>query len=78
MLNLEAHHKSYLQRIGFLNSTIDAQMYRSIPKKKIKRRLIANSLKRKYDLAGIPRLFSRGRLVLDFFFTSWLLYSTLR
>ena len=23
MLNLEGHHKSYLQRIGFLNSTID-------------------------------------------------------
>ena len=57
MLNLEGHHKSYLQRIGFLNSTIDAQMYRSIPKKKIKRRLIANSLKRKYDLAGIPGFF---------------------
>ena len=54
MLNLEGHHKSYLQKIGFLNSTIDSQMYRSIPKKKIKRRLIANNLKRKYDLAGIP------------------------
>ena len=57
MLNLEGHHKSYLQRIGFLNSTIDEQMYRSIPKKKIKRRLISNSLKRKYDLAGIPGFF---------------------
>ena len=57
MLNLESQHKRYLQRIGFLNSTIDAQMYRSVPKKKIKRRLIANSLKRKYDLAGIPGFF---------------------
>lgn len=57
MLNLEGHHKSYLQRIGFLNSVIDEQMYRSIPNKKIKRRLISNSLKRKYDLAGIPGFF---------------------
>lgn len=54
MLSLEIQHKRYLQKIGFLNSSIDAQMYRSIPKKKIKKRLIANALKKEYDLAGIP------------------------
>ena len=54
MLKLETQHRKYLKSQGFLNSTIDKQMYRTIPKKYIKRRIIANSLKRKYDLSGIP------------------------
>lgn len=57
MLNLEQNHKIYLENQGFLNSTIDNQMYRSIPKNYIKRRLVANALKRKYNLAGIPGFF---------------------
>lgn len=54
MLKLEPQHRRQLQKLGFLNSTIDDQMYRTIPKKYIKRRLIAHSLKRRYDLSGIP------------------------
>lgn len=54
MLKLEPQHRKYLKSQGFLNSTIDEQIYRTIPKKYIKRRIIANSLKRKYDLSGIP------------------------
>lgn len=66
MLTLEGHHKSYLQEIGFLNSSIDSQMYRSIPKKKIKRRLIVNALKRKYDLCGIPGFYQEEDWVWTF------------
>ena len=54
MLKLEPQHRKYLKSQGFLNSTIDEQMYRTIPKKYIKRRIISNSLKRTYDLSGIP------------------------
>ena len=54
MLKLDLKHKNYLTEQGFLNSTINKQMYRTIPKNYIKRRLVANSLKKKYDLAGIP------------------------
>ena len=54
MLKLEPQHRKYLKSQGFLNSTIDEQMYRTIPKKYIKRRIIANSLKRTSDLSGIP------------------------
>lgn len=53
MLKLNLDHKRYLQEQGLLNTSIEKQMYKSVPKKYIKRRLIANSLKRKYDLAGI-------------------------
>jgi len=53
MLKLESQHRKYLQNQGFLNSTIDEQMYRTIPKKYIKKRLVANSLKRQYNLCGI-------------------------
>lgn len=66
MLPLEMQHKRYLQRIGFLNSSMDAQMYRSIPNKKIKRRLIANSLKIKYDLCGIPGFYQDEDFVWTF------------
>lgn len=54
MLKLESKHKKYLEKQGFLNSTIQEQLYRSIPKKYIKRRLIANALKKQYNLEGIP------------------------
>lgn len=54
MLKLEPQHRKYLHEQGLLNSTIDTQMYRTIPKKYIKRRLVANSLKRKFNLSGIP------------------------
>ena len=54
MLKLEPHHRHYLNSIGFLNSTIDNQMYRTIPTKYIKRRLIGNALKKKHSLASIP------------------------
>lgn len=54
MLKLELQHKIYLRNIGFLDSTIEDNMYRSVPKNYIKRRLIANSLSKKYNLAGLP------------------------
>lgn len=61
MLKLEMQHKRYLNNIGLLSSSIQDGMYRSVPKNYIKRRMIARSLAAKYNLAGIPRLFSRGR-----------------
>lgn len=54
MLELSVQHRRYLQIKGFLNSTINEQMYRTIPKDYIKRRIIASSLKSKYNLCGIP------------------------
>ena len=53
MLKLDLEHRRYLQKQGLLNSSIERQMYRSVPKKYITRRLVANRLKRKYDLSGI-------------------------
>ena len=50
MLKLKPQHREYLKSQGFLNSTIDEQLYRTIPKKYIKRRIVASSLKRKYNL----------------------------
>jgi len=67
MLNLETQHRKFLENQGFLTTTIDEQLYRSIPKKYIKRRLIANRLKKQYDLSGIPRILSRRRLWLDLY-----------
>lgn len=54
MLKLEMKQRNYLKEQGFLDSTIDTQLYRTISKSYIKRRLTGNILKRKYDLAGIP------------------------
>ncbi len=54
MLKLENQHRRYLKNIGFLDSSIDDGLYRSIPKNYIKRRLICSSLARKYELSGIP------------------------
>lgn len=66
MLKLEPQHKRYLQNMGFLDSSIDEQLYRSVPKNYIKRRLIGNALSKKYNLSGIPRLFSRRRFQMVF------------
>lgn len=57
MLKLELQHKKYLQSLGFLNSSIEENLYRTVPKDYIKRRLIGNSLSKKYNLAGIPGFF---------------------
>lgn len=54
MLKLDINHRRYLEGRGLLKSSIQNQMYRTIPKNYIKRRLVANSLSKKYDLAGIP------------------------
>ena len=40
MLKLEVQHRKYLKNIGFLDSSIDEGLYKSIPKNYIKRRLI--------------------------------------
>lgn len=61
MLKLERQHKEYLKRVGLLDSSIAEGLYRSIPKNYIKRRLVSSELSRKYNLAGIPRIFSRRR-----------------
>lgn len=66
MLKLEGSHRKYLERIGFLNSSIDKGLYKSIPKNYIKRRLIGSSLSRKYNLERNTRILSRGRLALVF------------
>lgn len=66
MLKLEGQHKRYLKNLGLLDSSIDAGLYRTVPKNYIKRRLVGSELSRKYNLAGIPRFFSRRRLALVF------------
>ena len=60
MLKLEGQHKSYLRRIGLLDSSIQDNLYRTVPKNYIKRRIIAHNLSKKYDLARYTRIFSRG------------------
>ena len=59
MLRLETQHKKYLSNIGFLNSSIEDGLYRSIPKNYIKRRLIAYNLSKKHNLSGIPGFFKK-------------------
>lgn len=54
MLKLEFQHKRYLKNLGFLDSSIENSLYRSIPKNRIKRRLIGRELSQRYNLAGIP------------------------
>lgn len=61
MLKLEIRHKQYLKGLGLLETSIEDGLYRSIPKNYIKRRLICKALSRKYNLCGIPRIFSRSR-----------------
>lgn len=57
MLKLEPQHRNYLRKIGLLDSSIDNNLYRTVPKNYIKRRIIAHNLSKKYDLAGIPGMF---------------------
>lgn len=66
MLKLENNHKKYLLSQGFLTSSIENQMYRSIPKNYIKRRLVANALKRQYDLSGVPGFYQEEDFVWNF------------
>ncbi len=54
MLKLDNKHKRYLNSIGFLDSSIENGLYRSIPKNYIKRRLICYSLSKECNLCGIP------------------------
>ena len=57
MLQLDTKHKKYLENIGYLTTTIEDNLYKSIPKNYIKRRLISYSLSKKYNLSGIPGFF---------------------
>lgn len=57
MLKLDTNHKKYLNNLGLLNGSIEDTLYKSIPKNYIKRRLIANSLSKRYNLCGIPGFF---------------------
>lgn len=66
MLKLEGQHRRYLKSLGFLDSSIDDGLYKTIPKNYIKRRIIVAELSRKYNLAGIPRIFSRRRFQMVF------------
>lgn len=59
MLKLEQTHKHCLQEQGFLNSTIEEQLYKTVPKKDIKRRLVAKRLSNMYDLSGIPGFYQQ-------------------
>lgn len=61
MLKLEGQHRKYLRKLGFLDSSIDEGLYKTIPKDYIKRRIIGNKLARKYNLARNTRILSRRR-----------------
>ena len=54
LLKLEAQHRKYLKDIGFLDSSIDEYLYKTVPKNYIKRRLLGHILSKKYNLCGIP------------------------
>ncbi len=54
MLKLEKQDRNYLNSLGLLDSSIDESLYRSIPNKYIKRRLICYSLSRNFNLSAIP------------------------
>ena len=56
-LKLESQHRNYLRKNGLLNSSIENNLYRTIHKNYIKRRIIAHNLSKKYNLAGIPGFF---------------------
>lgn len=61
MLKLESNHKRYLRNMGFLDTSIEIDLYRSVPKNYIKRRLIGNTLSKKYNLARNTWSISRRR-----------------
>lgn len=66
MLKLENNHKRYLKNMGFLYTSIEDGMYRSVPKNYIKRRLTANCLSKKYNLARNTGIFPRRRFPMVF------------
>lgn len=57
MLKLELQHKKALKNMGFLESSLENGLYKSVPQTYIKRRLICYNLAKKYQLAGIPGFF---------------------
>lgn len=57
MLKLDSKHRKYLEQQGLLKSSIEHQMYRSVPKKEMIKRLMANKLQKKHGLAGIAGFF---------------------
>lgn len=61
ILKLEQQHKKYLQSLGFLETSIEEGLYRTVPKNYIKRRLIGYTLSKKYNLARNTRILSRRR-----------------
>lgn len=56
-LKLELQHKKILKNMGFLESSLESGLYKTVPQNYIKRRLICYNLSRKYKLAGIPGFF---------------------
>lgn len=56
MLKLEQQHKKYLQSLGFLETSIEERLYRTVSKKYIKRRLIGYTLSKKYNLVRNTRI----------------------
>lgn len=54
MLKLDGKHKIHLKNMGFLDASIEDNLYKSVPKNYIKRRLICSSLSKEYDLCGVP------------------------
>ncbi len=61
MLKLESNHKRSLRNMGFLDTSIELDLYRSVPRNYIKRRLIANCLSKKFNLARNSWFLSGGR-----------------
>ncbi len=61
MLKLEGSHKMRLLDMGFVNSSIENGLYRSIPKNYIKRRLICYNLAKKHNLERNTRIIPRRR-----------------
>lgn len=57
MLKLELQHKKILKNMGFLESSLESGLYKTVPQNYIKRRLICYNLSRKHKLAGIPGFF---------------------
>lgn len=61
MLKLEPQHKRYLKGLGLLDTSIENGLYRTVPNKYIKRRLVCSNLARRYNLARNTWFFSRRR-----------------
>ena len=55
-------HKKVLKNLGFLDSSIENGLYRSIPKNYIKRRLLTNTLSKEFNLSGCPGFYQEEDL----------------